>query len=75
MEITCHHCDGTGISPSTGQTCHVCGGDGDIETEGLHIHTIIKAHVITINTKFADLDTKIDAIAAQVQVLYDDLNP
>ena len=60
MEITCFHCNGTGISPTTGNTCHICGGDGDLEPIGT-LRTI-RAYTVDSHTKLVDLADKVDDV-------------
>ncbi len=78
-EEGCDHCNETGLIG--GETCTYCGGDGLIPMRDCP-HARIEWNVYQAITEIDDalvklnaLGTKIDTIATQVQVLYDDLNP
>ena len=79
MDVTCTVCNGTGTG-SDNNPCRVCSGDGIIGLTDADFPKYIATRAIhgvvwdAILTKLDTLDTKIDAIAAQVQVLFDDLN-
>ena len=74
----CESCGATGSQD--GQPCPTCSGTGEMplvedahdQTEFNVKYVVLKADDIV--TKLETLDTKIDAIAVQVQVLFDDLN-
>ena len=69
--IVCYTCNGSGERPP-GTTCPTCDGSGEVEAEGTHPVTL--AYVAATNERVNEIETKIDAIALQVQALFDDLN-
>lgn len=64
MEITCPHCDGSGVSPSTGEICHVCDGGETVEAKGTH--TIVEAYVIETYSKADDILVMVNDIKEKV---------
>ena len=80
MKIPCLVCAGTGTK--NGEVCIVCSGEGSrdptlgvIGVTSTELATLNVAIFNALDTKLDDLTTKLDAIAVQVQAIYDDLNP
>ena len=69
----CRLCGGDGIVPD-GLTCPRCDGSGTVYTEASGSFQL-EWNVKYVAGKVDELETKIEAIAVQVQALYDDLNP
>ena len=75
----CERCGGDGMYQ--GGTCDMCSGTGEVPIKGCtHSQSEwnIKQAVLELDDalfKLNALDTKVTAIADQVQALYDDLNP
>ena len=79
MEISCPSCN-EGIA-SDGNPCGLCDGDGLVDltnSKFAHYGNQWQLHGFVwdaLLTRLIDIEDKVDAIAVQVQVLYDDLNP
>ena len=68
----CDICGGTG--QFQGGDCENCSGTGQESMEP-YAHDQIEGNIKYVVEKVDELETKINAIAVQVQALYDDLNP